>query len=66
MTWWRRFDNNTVIQVESDRHVVVCEEALIFTPVMKDDEDGIYYCNISSPLETLISNDAMLRVYGEL
>ena len=66
VTWWRRFDNGTVIQVISDRHVVIYDEGLVFAPVQKEDEEGAYYCNISSPLQTRISNDAMLRVFGEL
>ena len=65
MTWWRRLDNDTVVEVISDRHIVIYDEGLVFAPVRKDDE-GIYYCNISSPLQTRISNDAMLRVFGEL
>ena len=65
MTWWRRLNNDTVVEVISDRHIVIYDEGLVFAPVQKDDE-GVYYCNISSPLQTRISNDAMLRVFGEL
>ena len=65
VTWWRRLDNDTVVEVISDRHIVIYDEGLVFAPVQKDDE-GVYYCNISSPLQTRISNDAMLRVFGEL
>ena len=65
VTWWRRLDNDTVVEVISDRHIVIYDEGLVFAPVQKDDE-AVYYCNISSPLQTRISNDAMLRVFGEL
>ena len=53
------------MQVQSDGRVVIADEALVFLGVMPSDE-GVYYCNISSPLATRISPDSMLRVFSEL
>lgn len=65
VTWWRRLGNGTVEEVKSDGRIVIYEEGLVFSPVAKGDE-GIYYCNISSPLQTRITADAMLRVFSKL
>ena len=64
LTWWRRLNDSTVVEVKSDGRVLIADEALVFLNVMPKDE-GVYYCNISSPLGTRLSNDAMLRVFGE-
>lgn len=65
VTWWRRLGNGTVMEVKSDGRVFIAEEALLFIPVEPSDE-GIYYCNISSPLDTRVSADSRLRVFSEL
>ena len=65
VTWWHRFDDGNVTQVTSDGRVVVADEALLFLGVLPSDE-GVYYCNISSPLATRISDDSMLRVFSKL
>ena len=53
------------MEVKSDGRVFIAEEALLFIPVEPSDE-GIYYCNISSPLDTRVSADSRLRVFSEL
>lgn len=65
VTWWRRFSDGNVTEVESDGRVIIAEEALVFLSVLPSDE-GVYYCNISSPLATRISGDSRLRVFSEL
>lgn len=66
VTWWRRFDDGNVTEVKSDDgRVIVADDALVFLGVLPSDE-GVYYCNISSPLATRISADSMLRVFSKL
>ena len=65
VTWWRRLSDGNVTEVMSDGRVLIAEETLVFLSVMPSD-DGVYYCNISSPLATRTSTDGMLRVFSEL
>ena len=64
LTWWRRLPDGSIMEVKSDGRVLIADEALVFLDVMPRDE-GVYFCNISNVVGSRMSNDAMLRVFGE-
>ena len=63
LTWWKSFNETTFEEVKSDGRVLLSDESLVILNSMPSDE-GTYFCRISSPLLTLDSNIAFLRIYS--
>ena len=70
VTWFRLFTNigpgyeGIMEEVVSGGRISIGDNFLLFTEVQLSDE-GFYFCNLTSPLGSRISNKALLNVYSE-
>lgn len=64
LTWWRLEDGNAS-EIHSDGQHFVTRDFLLLTRTSLVDE-GLYYCNLSSPAGTFISDMIFVDVLSEL